>query len=100
MKETEQRMEVKEVRNIRKTHGYTGSQARRPYNNNNLQFKGLIKKRVEITAFDLSAARLYLRKNVVWLQAQLHKWIAKTWQKHQSTGSSGEVTQQLAMHIF
>lgn len=45
---------------------------------NNLQFKDFIKKGVEITAFDLSAARLHLGEKVAGLQRQLHKWIAET----------------------
>lgn len=49
---------------------------------NNLQFKGLLKKRIEITALGASAASLHFLENVVGLQAQLHKRIAETWQKH------------------
>lgn len=40
-----------------------------------LQFEGLIKKGIEITVSDLSAAGFYLRKDVVRLQTQLHKRI-------------------------
>lgn len=49
--------------------------------NQSLQFKRLIKKGIEITVFDLSGARFYLREDVVGLETQLHKRIAKTWQK-------------------
>ncbi|MEQ2167603.1 hypothetical protein GOODEAATRI_005758, partial [Goodea atripinnis] len=54
---------------------------------NNLQVKGLIEKGIEVTAFVLGAARLCLRKDVVRLQAQAHKWVAETWRalKHQVT---------------
>lgn len=47
------------------------------------QFKGLVKKWIEVAVFDLSAASLYLGKDVVWLQTQLHEWITETWQKHE-----------------
>lgn len=61
------------------------------YKTSNLQFKGLVKKGIEVAAFDLSAARLYHRKNVLRLQTQLHKWITETWKKHQSIRPSRKV---------
>ncbi len=59
-----------------------------------LQFKDLVKKGVEITVFDLSAACFYLGKNVVRLQTQLHKRVAQTWQENQSTDSLGRLHSQ------
>lgn len=49
-------------------------------NGNDLQIKGLVEKRIEITAFVLGAARLYLGKDVVRLQAQPHEGVTEACQ--------------------
>lgn len=49
-----------------------------PYLAGDSQFKSLVKERVEVTAFDLGAARLHLGKNVARFQTELHEGITKT----------------------